>query len=82
MTCVANAEIKGVQCTIVWYVDDNKISHVDAGVVSDIIKRIESKFGKMTVTRGIEHEFLGMRIVLDRNEDGADHHVVVPKRVN
>ena len=69
--CVANAEIKGAQCTIVWYVDDNKISHVDTAVVSDIIKRIESKFGKMTVTRGVEHEFLGMRIILDRKTKTA-----------
>ena len=69
--CVANAEIKGAQCTIVWYVDDNKISHVDETVVSDVIKRIESKFGKMTVTRGLEHEFLGMKIVFDRETKTA-----------
>ena len=36
--CVANAMINGKQCTIVWYVDDNKISHVDPNVVTDIIK--------------------------------------------
>ena len=27
-TCVANKVIDGKQCTIAWYVDDNKISHV------------------------------------------------------
>ena len=69
--CVANAEIKGAQCTVVWYVDDNKISHIDPRVVSDIIARIESKFGKMTVTRGDEHEFLGMKIVLNRETSTA-----------
>ena len=26
--CVANKDINGKQCTIVWHVDDNKISHV------------------------------------------------------
>ena len=26
--CMANAMIEGKQCTIGWYVDDNKISHV------------------------------------------------------
>ena len=36
--CVANADINGSQCTIVWYVDDNKISHKDPKVVDDIIK--------------------------------------------
>jgi hypothetical protein len=55
--CVANKTINGKQCTIGWYVDDNKISHVHPSVVSDIIKRIEDKFGKMTVTRGKERVF-------------------------
>ena len=69
--CVANAHIKGAQCTIVWYVDDNKISHIDSSVVSDVIQRIEERFGKMTVTRGDEHEFLGMRIVLNKAQKTA-----------
>jgi hypothetical protein len=60
--CVANCMIEGKQCTIVWYVDDNKISHVDPRVVGMVIERIESRFDKMTVTRGREHEFLGMSI--------------------
>jgi hypothetical protein len=60
--CVANLDINGKQCTIVWYVDDNKISHVDKNVVSMIIKKIEDRFGKMTVTRGKSHKFLGMNI--------------------
>jgi hypothetical protein len=65
--CVANKEINGNQCTIVWYVDDNKISHVDAKVVTDVIEKIENKFGKMTVTRGNEHIFLGMKITMNQN---------------
>jgi Reverse transcriptase (RNA-dependent DNA polymerase) len=60
--CVANKIINGKQCTIVWYVDDNKISHVDPSVVTEIISQIEKKFGKMTTTRGKEHVFLGMKI--------------------
>jgi hypothetical protein len=27
--CVAKSQIKGKQCTVAWYVDDNKISHMD-----------------------------------------------------
>jgi KUP system potassium uptake protein len=65
--CVANKTINGKQCTIVWYVDDNKISHVDYDVVSDIINRIEKRFGKMTVTRGKVHVFLGMKITYLEN---------------
>jgi hypothetical protein len=55
--CVANSQIKGKQCTIAWYDDDNKISHVDDTVVTDIIEMIEAKFGKMTVTRGKHYVF-------------------------
>ena len=70
-SCVANATIEGKQCTIVWYVDDNKISHQNPRVVSDIIEQIEKCFGKMTVTRGQEHDFLGMHIVFDRSSGKA-----------
>ena len=61
-SCIANCEIEGKQCTIGWYVDDNKISHVNPDVVTMIIEKIEERFGKMTVTRGREHVFLGMNI--------------------
>jgi hypothetical protein len=67
--CVANCTIRGKQCTIAWFVDDNKISHVDPEVVDEIIRIIESKFGKMTVTRGKRHTFLGMDITY--GEDGT-----------
>ena len=50
--CVANKIIEGSQCTIVWYVDNNKISHANSKVVSQVIAEIEKKFGKMTVKRG------------------------------
>ncbi|CAJ1959903.1 unnamed protein product [Cylindrotheca closterium] len=60
--CVANCDIDGKQCTICWYVDDNKISHMKLEVVKDIIRKIEAKFGKMTNKFGEEHEFLGMKI--------------------
>jgi hypothetical protein len=61
-SCVANCMIDGKQCTIAWYVDDTKISHVNPDVVTRIIEQIEGRFGKMTVTRGMEHVFLGMHI--------------------
>ena len=56
------AQIMGSQCTIVWYVDDNKISHKDQAVVNDTIQCIEAKFSPMTKTQGDEHEFLGMKL--------------------
>jgi hypothetical protein len=65
--CIANKLIEGDQCTIAWYVDDNKISHVKESVVTAIITKIEEKFGKMTVTRGKHHVFLGMDIRFKEN---------------
>jgi hypothetical protein len=66
-TCVANQTIDGKQCTIAWYVDDNKISHVNPRVVTDVVTKIEERFGKMTITRGKEHVFLGMHITYLEN---------------
>jgi hypothetical protein len=60
--CDANKIIKGEQCMIAWYVDNTKISHVNPSVVTDVIVKIEERFGKMTVTRGKQHVFLGMDI--------------------
>ena len=44
--CVANKQIDGQQCTLVWHVDDMKISHCDSKVVDRIIKMLEVEFGK------------------------------------
>jgi hypothetical protein len=39
--CVANKDIDGKQCTILWHVDDLKISHKDPEVVTTIIAQLE-----------------------------------------
>jgi hypothetical protein len=66
--CVANEVIDGKQCTIAWYVDNNKVSHVKPNVVTAVIEKIEERFGKMTITRGQEHTFLGMGFRFNDNE--------------
>ena len=60
--CVANKIINGKQCTIVWYVDDNKISHEDPAIVDTIIQELTTHFGELSITRGKEHTFLGINI--------------------
>jgi len=63
--CVANKTINGKQCTIIWHVDDLKISHVEQKVVNDIIKRLEDKFGQespLVTSQGKTIDYLGMRI--------------------
>ena len=44
--CVVNKQINGQQCTLVWHVDDMKISHADSRVVDNIINMLEQEFRK------------------------------------
>ena len=60
--CVANKLINGKQCTIVFYVDDNKVSHADPTVVTQVLDQIANHFGELSITRGARHDFLGMNI--------------------
>ena len=58
---LANKIINGKQCTIVWHVDNLKISHVDSKVVDEIIASLKSEYGKvgkMSVRRGKKHDYL------------------------
>jgi hypothetical protein len=36
--CMVNKIIKGKQCTIIWHVDNLKLSHVRQSVLEDIAK--------------------------------------------
>jgi hypothetical protein len=60
--CIANKMVNGKQLTIAWYVDDNKISHVDPKIVDWLIAEIEKRHDKMTVCCGKKHTFIGMDI--------------------
>jgi len=69
--CMANKMINGKQCTIIWHVNDLKISHKDKAVVDDILKKLNDKFGKespLTTTRGKVIEYLG--IMIDYRQKG------------
>ena len=60
--CIANNIINGSQCTIVWQVDDLKLSHKYSKVIDKIIASLDEKYsktGKMTVRRGKIYEYLG-----------------------
>ena len=62
--CVANKIIEGTQCTVVFYVDDNKISHKNPKVVHDVINKLKKHFGELTVETGKKLSFLGMNITM------------------
>ena len=70
--CVANKQINGSQCTVVFYVDDNKISHKDPAVVTSVLDEISAHFGDLTITRGTKHDFLGMNIELKEGKVHID----------
>ena len=38
--CVVNKNIEGKQCTIIWHVDDLKVSRRKKEVVEDILKKL------------------------------------------
>ena len=49
--------------------DNLKIRHKNKLVVEDIIKKLESEFGKMTISTGPHHTYCGMD--LSFNPDGS-----------
>jgi hypothetical protein len=63
--CVVNKTINGKQCTILWHVDNLKISHVDSNLVTEVIQQLKDALGKeapLTVTRSRIHDYLGMTL--------------------
>lgn len=58
--CVANKIIDGSQCTIEWYVDDIKVSHVSDKVVTQLLDNIKDSFSNLTIKRGDEHTYVRM----------------------
>ena len=68
--CVANKLVKGKMLTIVWHVDDLKVSHFFEDVVTRMISWLKKCYekifpdgsGKMKVSRGKVHDYLGMTL--------------------
>ena len=68
--CVANKMIKGKQMTIAFHVDDCKLSHKHPKQVDKLIRWLRREYesifedgsGKMSVSRGKVHKYLGMTL--------------------
>lgn len=58
--CVFNNSKRGIQCTIVVYVDDLFITCVDESLIKEVEKFLEKTFSGTTVTHGNVHSYLGM----------------------
>ena len=59
--------IEGTQCTISWYVEDNKLLHKNTEVILDIINEVKKHFGEIYVVRGNNHILLEMNIDIEDN---------------
>ncbi len=58
--CVANKTVNGHQLTVIWHVDDLKISHVEQSEVTKFIDWLGTKYSNLTVHQGKVHDYLGM----------------------
>jgi hypothetical protein len=59
-SCVVNKMMDGKQCTVLWHVDDLKISHVDGKANEAVLATLNLRYGgetPLTVTRGDIHEW-------------------------
>jgi hypothetical protein len=70
--CLAYKMVDGKQCTVLWHVDDLKMSHMDPAVVESLLDLLNdgvcSKLSPLVTTRGKTHDCLGM--TLGFTEDG------------
>ncbi len=63
--CVVNKMVNGKQCTVLWHLDDLKVSHIESTVTDEVLSSLNQKYGKetpLTITRGDLHDYLGMTI--------------------
>ena len=59
--CVANKMVDGKQMTVVWHVDDLKISHASRGKIEELLNYLRTKFGKgIVVHDGSIQDYLGV----------------------
>ena len=66
--CVVNKMIDGHQMTIIWHVDDLKISYHTDVAITTVVRWLESIYGTLDASCGSKHQYLGMD--LDYSEKG------------
>ena len=54
---IANKEINGKRCTVLWHDDDVFVTHVSEEVLDDFAKDMIEEFGDMNVEKGPKHSF-------------------------
>ena len=76
--CVANKETPGGQLTVIWHVDDLKVSCEDKFEVTKLLLYLRDIYGEknFSYTRGKKHEYLGMDF--DYSEEGVFRVSMIP----
>ena len=69
--CVANKLVNGTYMTVVWHVDDAKISHKSTEVLDKFVKFVDDKYGDdelghVKAVKGNIHTYLGMQLIWDK----------------
>ena len=66
--CVYNLEsTTDHQCTIAVHVDDGLMTCLSEPILERILVALDKQYPGLTIRRGREHQFLGMRIITDLN---------------
>jgi hypothetical protein len=68
--CVANKNVKGKQLTVVWHVNDLKVSHCKPSILTRMTEWLKSTYkrlfedgyGGMTISQGKIQDYLGMTL--------------------
>ena len=68
--CVANKDTPGGQLTVLWHVDDLKVSCKDKFEVTKVLMYLKGIYGEknFSVTRGDKHEYLGEGAVVSSSK--------------
>ena len=56
--------IGGKRYTLVWYLDDNNMSHIDANMVTNISNILKDIFGDIVISRRSKYSFLCLNILI------------------
>ena len=60
--------INDKQCTIQWYVDNNKVTHVNEDFIIGVIYITKRNFGELVVSHRKKYTFLGIETELVKDE--------------
>jgi hypothetical protein len=67
--CVVNKTINGTQMTVIWHIDDLKVSHIDSAKVTKFGNFLSKTFGVNVAQHwGKVHDYLGM--IFNFSKDG------------